>query len=94
MAPVLEKESKNIEKRAESQVRAGFLLEEVAKKENVQVKDELVAVEVEKMAQSMNMTVDQVEEFYKREPQRKEGLIFRIREEETIKAILAQSKVK
>ena len=83
----------NLKKRAESQVRASLLLEAIAKKEAITVKAEDVDVEMGKMATNMRLDVERVREFYEKNPQRRDDLEFRLREDQTLAFLVGKAKL-
>lgn len=83
-----------LNKRAESQVRGSLILEAIAKKEEISVKDEEVDAEITKTAESMKVEIERLLEFYAKNPGRKEDLVFRLRQEKTLEFLLAKSKIK
>jgi trigger factor len=87
-------ELEGLKKRAESQVRASLVLEAIAKKESIEIKDEDFATEVKNMSTQMKVDEDKIREFYAKEPGRKEDLLFRLRQERTIKFLLDKAKIK
>jgi len=84
----------NLKKRAESQVRASLILEAIAKEEKISVKPAEVDAELEKLAASMEVEKPKLEEFYAKNPGRKDDLEFRLRQELTLKFLLDKSKIK
>jgi trigger factor len=87
-------ELEGLKKRAESQVRASLVLEAVAKQENLGTKDEDFDAEIKNMSSQMKVDEEKIREFYAKEPGRKEDLLFRLRQERTIKFLLDKAKIK
>jgi trigger factor len=87
-------ELENLRKRAETQVRASLILESIAKKEGVEVKDEDYDAEIKKMAESMKVDEARVHEYYSKEAGRKEDVLFRLRQDRTVKLLLDKAKIK
>jgi trigger factor len=87
-------EFENIKKRAETQVRAGLLLDAIAKAEKIEVKDEDYENHFKELAENTKMGYDKIKEFYTKNPSRKESFRFRLLEDLTIKHIISKSKVK
>ncbi|MDR3606162.1 MAG: trigger factor [Oligoflexia bacterium] len=87
-------EIENLRKRAETQVRASLLLESIAKKEGIEVKEEDYEAELKGMAASMKVDFEKVRDFYAKEPGRKEDVLFRVRQERTVKLLLDKAKIK
>lgn len=87
-------ELENLKKRADSQVRASLLLEAIAKKEDLSVKDEEIDAEMSKNAASMRVDVEKLREFYAKNPGRKEDLVFRLRQDKTLEFLVAKAKIK
>ena len=90
----LSTELENLKKRAENQVRASLLLDTIAKKENIEVKSEEIDSEIKKIAQSMNTDESKIREYYEKNSNRREDLIFRMKEEASVKFLLSKSKIK
>lgn len=84
----------NLRKRAENQVRASLILESIAKKESIEVKDAELDAEIEKVAASMKVEPEKLREFYAKNPGRKDDFVFRLRQETTLKFLLDKAKVK
>jgi trigger factor len=84
----------NLRKRAETQVRASLILESIAKTEGVEVKDADYEAEIKKMAESMKVDEARVREYYSAEPSRKEDVLFRLRQDRTVKFVLDKAKIK
>ncbi|MGE0614998.1 MAG: trigger factor [Bacteriovoracia bacterium] len=87
-------EQENVKKKAESQVRAGLLLEAIANKENIQAEKADLESEYKKMGEAMKVEAEKVREFYEKDAEKRENLAFRVREDKTIQFLLDQSKVK
>lgn len=87
-------EVEGLKKRAERQVRASLVLEAIAKKETIEVSAEEFDAEIKKMAAGMKMEEARVREFYTKEAARREDLMFRLRQERTIKYLLDKAKIK
>jgi trigger factor len=87
-------EVENLRKRAETQVRASLILESIAKKEGVEVKEEEYDAEIKKMAESMKVDEARVRDYYSAEPGRKEDVLFRLRQDRTVKLLLDKAKIK
>lgn len=84
----------DFKKRADLQVRAGILLDAIAKKEKVEPKDSDLEAEMKKMADSFGMEVKQLKERFEKNPRDRTNFEYRVREELTIQLILASAKVK
>lgn len=84
----------NLSKRAETQVRASLLLEAIAKKENIQVSQEEMSQEISNMAATMKVEEQKVRDFYANDPGRREDLLFRLRQDRTIKFLLDKASIK
>ena len=87
-------EIENLKKRAEGQVRGSLILDAVAKKESIEVQDADINSELETMSKSMNMEMGRLKDFYAKNSDRKEDLLFRMRQERTLKFLLDKSKIK
>ncbi len=87
-------ELENISKRAESQVRASLVLEAIAKKENLDVTDADIDAEIKSMAENMKAGLEEVKEFYAKNPSRRDDLEFRMREDKAVEFLFSKSKIK
>lgn len=87
-------ELEGLKKRAEGQVRTSLVLEAIAKKENIEVKDDEFNAEVTRMAAEMRVDEEKIREFYAKDPGRKEDLSFRLRQERTLKFLVDKAKIK
>lgn len=90
----IKRELDNLRGRAESQVRASLILEEIAKEEKIAVTPEDMNAEIKKLAASSQMEESKVEEFYAKNPGRKGDLEFRLRQDRTLKFLLDKAKIK
>jgi trigger factor len=81
-------------KRAETQVRAGILLDAIAKKEKIEVKPSDMEAELAKMAKGYGVETRTLQERYDSNPREKSNFEFRVREEMTIQLILGAAKIK
>ena len=91
---IVSQDVEGLKKRAEGQVRASLILEAIAKEEKISVSEDEVESEMERLSKSMNVDRDRLDEFYGKNPSRKEDLEFRLRQEQTLKFIIGQAKVK
>jgi trigger factor len=87
-------ELERLKQRAENQVRASLILEAIAKKEKIEVSAEEIDTEIKSMAASMKIEEPKIREFYEKNADRREDLIFRMREDRTVKFLLEKSKIK
>jgi trigger factor len=87
-------EFENLQKRAENQVRAGLLLDAIAKAEKLEVKEADYEKHFREMAANMKMDYDKIRDFYEKNPERKENFQFRILEDLTIQFLIGKAKVK
>jgi trigger factor len=94
IAQAVATEQESLQKRAESQVRAGLILEAVGKKEGVKVEPSDFEAEYKKIALSTQMKEADVSDYYEKNREQKSNLEFRIREEKAIALVLLKSKVK
>jgi trigger factor len=90
----IQSESENLKKRAEGQVRASLVLEAIAKKESIEMKAEDFDQEVTRVATQMKIDEAKVREFYSNDPGRREDLMFRLRQDRTVKFLLDKAKIK
>lgn len=89
-----EKWDDDITQRAEFQVRSGLLLDNLAKKYEVEATDADLDVKIEEMASQSGMDKEQVSTYYKSNEQVKSNLMYAIREEKTFEKLIADMKVK
>jgi len=87
-------EIENLKKRADGQVRGSLILEAIAKKEVIEMKDGDIDEELSTMSKSMNTELDKLKDFYAKNSDRKEDLLFRMRQERTLKFLLDKAKIK
>jgi trigger factor len=81
---------KDSEKDAEFQVRSGLLLLEVSKAEKLEVSEEELAAEMERVAKEAGESVERVQAFYSTD-ERKDGLRFKVLEEKTVAFLLSKA---
>lgn len=84
----------DFKKRAETQVRAGILLDAIAKKEKVEPKASDIEAEVAKMAAAYGVEPKMLTDRFEQNPRDKQNFEYRVREELTIQMILGASKIK
>jgi trigger factor len=84
----------DFKKRAETQVRAGILLDSIAKKEKIEAKPSDFEAEMAKMAGNFGVEVKVIEDRFHSNPREKSNFEFRVREELTIQLILGSAKIK
>jgi len=87
-------ELEELKKRAKSQVRASLILESIAKKEDISVKDEEIETELANNALAMRVNVERLREYYAKNPGRKEDLVFRLRQDKTLGFLVDKAKIK
>lgn len=84
----------DFKKRAETQVRAGILLDAIAKKEKIEPKASDLEAEVAKMAAAYGVEPKMLQERFEKNPRDKQNFEYRVREELTIQMILGSAKIK
>ena len=84
----------DFKKRAETQVRAGILLDSIAKKEKLEAKPSDFEAEMAKMAGNFGVEIKVIEDRFNSNPREKSNFEFRVREELTIQLILGSAKIK
>jgi trigger factor len=84
----------DFKKRAETQVRAGILLDAIAKKEKVEPKPSDIEAEMKKMATNFQMDVKDLKKRLDANPRDMSNFEYRVREELTIQHILSSAKIK
>ena len=78
--------------KAEEEVRGALLLEAVAKQEKIEPNEGEIDKRLEEMAKENEVPLERVRELFKR-PERREGLVIRLREEKTIAFLESKAKV-
>lgn len=85
---------KDVQDRAEFQVRSGLILDKLATKYNVEATDSDLDSKIEEMAAQSGMEKKQLEGYYKGNENIKTNLMYAIREEKTFDKIISDMKVK
>lgn len=85
---------KDVQERAEFQVRSGLILDKLATKYNIEATDEDLDAKLDEMAAQSGMEKKQLEGYYKGNQNIKTNLMYAIREEKTFDKIIADMKVK
>jgi trigger factor len=83
----------NLRKRAENQVRASLILETIAKKESIEIREEDFERELEGSAAGMRVEPEKLREFYAKNPERRDDFLFRMRQERTLSFLLDKAKI-
>lgn len=89
-----EKWDDDITQKAEFQVRSGLILDTLAKKLEVEAKEEDLEAKFDEMAAQSGMDKAQVETYYKSNENIKSNLMYAIREEKTFDKLISEMKVK
>lgn len=89
-----EKWDEDITQKAVFQVRSGLLLDNLAKKYEVEANDSDLDVKIDEMAAQSGMDKEQVSTYYKSNEQIKSNLMYAIREEKTFEKLISDMKVK
>ena len=84
----------DFKKRAETQVRAGILLDAIGKKEKIESKPADIEAEMKKMAAGYGIETKVLKDRFEANPRDKMNFEYRVREELTIQMILSTAKVK
>jgi trigger factor len=84
----------DFKKRAEVQVRAGILLDAIAKKEKVEPNQTDIDAEMNKMAANFGMDLKDLKKRLEQNPRDMSNFQYRVREELTIQLVLASAKIK
>ncbi len=84
----------DFKKRADTQVRAGILLDSIAKKEKIEVKPADMEAEMKKMAENFGTDMKTLADRFEANPRDRSNFEYRVREELTIQLILSSAKVK
>ena len=83
----------DFKKRAETQVRAGILLDAISKKEKIEPKASDIDAEMSKMAANFGVEVKMIKDRFAQNPRDKSNFEYRVREELTIQMILGAAKI-
>ena len=98
LVPELEKKKKELHDQlkpeAEKQLRAAFLLQEIARKENIQVTREDVDARFEKMAQMYQQDVNRIKEIYKKNEDELDRLLSELLTIKVISFLKEKSEIK
>jgi trigger factor len=84
----------DIVSRATFQVRSGLILDNLAKKYEIEATDKDLDVKIEEMAAQSGMDLEQISGYYKSNEQVKSNLMYAIREEKTFEKLISDMKVK
>ncbi len=84
----------DFKKRAETQVRAGILLDAIAKKEKIEAKESDIEAELQQMAASFGTDAQSLKARFDANPRDRSNFEYRVREELTIRLILGAAKIK
>lgn len=84
----------SVKKKAENQVRASLILESIAEQEKIAISNDELEQEVERLAVNMKVESQKLRDYYSKDPSRKEDLLFRMRQERTVKHLLEKVKIK
>lgn len=84
----------DIDAKAEFQVRSGLILDQLAKKFEVEASDADLDAKIEEMAESSGMEKEQLASYYKSNDQVKTNIMYAIREEKTFDKIIENVKLK
>ena len=74
-------------------MRASLILESISEQEKVTVSSEELKSEIENLSKSSKIELNQLEDYYAKNPGRKGDLEFRMRQERTIKLLLAKAEI-
>ena len=83
----------DFKKRAETQVRAGILLDAISKKEKIEPKPSDIDAEMQKMAKNFGVDMKMLKERFEKNPRDQTNFEYRVREELTIQMILGAAKI-
>ena len=83
----------DFKKRAETQVRAGILLDAISKKEKIEPKATDIDAEMNKMATNFGVELKTLKDRFEHNPRDKSNFEYRVREELTIQMILGSAKI-
>lgn len=88
-----EKNMEQLNKRAEEQVRTSLILDKIATDQNIKVEGKDLDVEYAKVAERVNMPVDQVRGLYEKDENALRQLRYRMKEDRTIEHVLSHVKI-
>ncbi|MGK5087159.1 trigger factor [Bdellovibrionota bacterium FG-2] len=91
---VIGQEIRNLEVRAENQVRSSWILEAISQKEKIEVSEEEFDSHLKGQAASMKMEYEKLKDYYAKDPGQAEDISFRLRQDKTVKFLLDKSKIK
>lgn len=83
----------DVESKALFQVRSGLILDNLAKKYNVEATEADLDVKIGEMVEQSGMKKEEIESFYKNNANVKNNLMYAIREEKTFAALIKDMKV-
>ncbi len=89
-----EKWSGDLTEKATFQVKSGLILDVLAKKYEVEASDADFDQKIEESAKLSGLQPEQVKEFYEKDPQIKQNLLYAIREEKTFAKLEAELNIK
>jgi trigger factor len=84
---------KTLKSRAESQVRASLLLENISQQEKISVSEKDIEEGMAELSKSSRIELNQLEDYYAKNPGRKGDLEFRLRQERAIKFLLDKAEI-
>lgn len=84
--------TEDVQKEAEHQVHVAFLLDEIANKENIQVTEEDMAAQIEKVAEKYRQPLETVQKYYTESPEALENIRDEVRSKKTIDFIKQNAK--
>ena len=89
-----EKWDADIVSKATFQVRSGLILDNLAKKFEIEATDADLDAKINEMAEQSGMDVEQISSYYKSNEQVKSNIMYAIREEKTFEKLISEMKVK
>ena len=89
----LEKNTEQLQKRAEEQVRTSLILDKIAEEQKIKVEAKDLDLEYTKLSERLNLPPDQVRQLYEKDENAIRQLRYRIKEDRTIEYVLGQVKV-
>lgn len=85
--------TEDLDKKAKFQVKSALILETLAKKYEIEAKEEDIDGKIDELAANAGMERQQLESYYKSNAQVKNNLLYVIREEKTFDKLIADMKV-
>ncbi|MBI3555987.1 MAG: trigger factor [Deltaproteobacteria bacterium] len=89
----VEKNTEQLQKRAEEQVRTSLILDKIAEEQKIKVEAKDLELEYTKLSERLNLPPEQVRQLYEKDDNAIRQLRYRIKEDRTIDYVMGQVKV-